>query len=141
VKRILADEKKAGLLGEAAYAGFRKKVEKVKFDLLKFLLKAKTDGKTVVGYGAAAKGNTLLNYCGVRTDFIDYTVDRNPAKQNTFLPGTHIPVYGPEMIMKTKPDYVLILPWNIKDEVMSQMKGIRKWGGSFVVAIPEIRIY
>ncbi|MBL8025657.1 MAG: methyltransferase domain-containing protein [Fibrobacteres bacterium] len=140
VKRVLSDEKKAGLLGEAAYAGFRKRVEKVKFDLLKFLLKAKADGKTVAGYGAAAKGNTLLNYCGVRTDFIEYTVDRNPAKQNRYLPGTHIPIYTPEKIMKTKPDYVLILPWNIKDEVMQQMNGIKKWGGKFVVAIPELQI-
>jgi SAM-dependent methyltransferase len=141
VKRVLLAEKKAGLLDETAYVEFSNKVENVKRNLLKFLLKAKADGKKVVGYGAAAKGNTLLNYCGIRTDFLDYTVDRNPAKQNKYLPGTHIPIMKPEKIFQTKPDYVLVLPWNIKDEIMKQMVAVRRWGGKFVVPIPKLKIY
>ena len=105
-----------------------------------FLIAAKHAGKTIVGYGAPAKGNTLLNYCGIRTDFIDYTVDRSPHKQGHFLPGVHIPVYDPERIRETRPDYVLILPWNIKDEVLQQMADVRDWGGKFVVPIPEVRV-
>ena len=97
----------------------------------------KGEGKSIAGYGAPAKGNTLLNYCGIRTDFIDYTVDLSPHKQGCFLPGTHIPVYHPDKIAETKPDYLLILPWNIRDEIMKQMAHIRDWGGSFVVLIPE----
>jgi hypothetical protein len=108
---------------------------------LAFLIAAKEDGKYVVGYGAPAKGNTLLNYCGVQTDFVDYTVDRSPHKQGHFLPGTHIPIYHPDKIKETKPDYLLILPWNLKTEIMQQMAHIREWGGQFVVPIPEIEIY
>ncbi|MCX5815852.1 MAG: class I SAM-dependent methyltransferase [Proteobacteria bacterium] len=122
------------------YLTFGEKVKMIKRNVLKFLISAKEKGKVIVGYGAPAKGNTLLNYCGVRTDFIDYTVDRSPYKQGHYLPGTHIPIESPERIRETKPDYVFILPWNIKDEIMEQMNSIREWGGKFVIAIPEIRI-
>jgi 2-polyprenyl-3-methyl-5-hydroxy-6-metoxy-1,4-benzoquinol methylase len=122
------------------YLDYPRQVESIKRQLLTFLIKAKTEGKSVVGYGAPAKGNTLLNYCGVRTDFIDYTVDRSPHKQGLFLPGTHIPIYNPDRIAETKPDYLLILPWNLKSEIVEQMAHIREWGGKFVVPIPELEI-
>jgi len=122
------------------YQGFARQVEETKRNLLEFLIKAKREGKTVVGYGAPAKGNTLLNYCGVRSDFLDYTVDRSPHKQGHFLPGTRIPIYAREKIRETKPDYVLILPWNLKDEITSQMAHIREWGGRFVVPIPKVEV-
>ena len=108
---------------------------------MKFLIQAKENGKTIVGYGAPAKGNTLLNYCGIRNDFLDYTVDRNPHKQGYYLPGSHISVKSPEKIKDTKPDYVLILPWNIKDEIIEQISYIREWGGKFVIPIPKVKIY
>ena len=108
--------------------------------LLDFLIAAKRAGKTVVGYGAPAKGNTLLNYCGVRTDFLDYTVDRSPHKQGRYLPGTHIPIFAPDRIRETRPDYLLVLPWNIKDEIITQMAHIRDWGGRFVVPVPRLEI-
>ena len=143
--RRLADlrqrELRAGYDRLDAYLSFTERVKETKRKLLEFLIAAKRNGKTIVGYGAPAKGNTLLNYCGVRTDFIDYTVDRSPHKQKLFLPGTHIPIHHPDKIRETKPDYVLILPWNIKDEIMQQMAFIREWGGEFVVPIPEVRIY
>lgn len=122
------------------YEGFAKQVEETKRSLLEFLIQAKREGKTIVGYGAAAKGNTLLNYCGIRTDFLDYTVDLNPRKQGHFLPGTRIPIYAREKIRDTKPDYVLILPWNLKDEIASQMGHIHEWGGRFVVPIPKVEV-
>lgn len=122
------------------YFSFHDKVKKTKREILSFLINQKSAGKQIVGYGAPAKGNTLLNYCGIRTDFLDYTVDRSPHKQGLFLPGTHIPIKPPEMISETKPDYVFILPWNIKEEIMDQMICIREWGGRFVVPIPEIRV-
>ena len=122
------------------YQPFSNQVLETKFKLLEFLIKAKRSGKTVVGYGAPAKGNTLLNYCGIKADMIDYTVDRNPYKQGYFLPGTHIPIYHPEKITETKPDYLLILPWNIQREVIKQMSFIQEWGGKFVVPIPELKI-
>lgn len=134
-------ENKAGLQTLEHYLSFAEKVHRTKRQLLSFLIEAKEKGKTIVGYGAPAKGNTLLNYCGIRTDFIDYTVDRSPHKQGLYLPGTHIPIHGPDAIMETKPDYVLILPWNLKDEIMQQMGCIRDWGGAFVVPIPEVRVY
>ncbi|WNM60301.1 class I SAM-dependent methyltransferase [Candidatus Nitrospira neomarina] len=134
-------EKKAGLQTLDHYLSFSEKVHHTKRQLLSFLIEAKEKGKTIVGYGAPAKGNTLLNYCGIRTDFIDYTVDRSPHKQGLYLPGTHIPIYAPDAIRETKPDYVLILPWNLKDEIMQQMACIREWGGAFVVPIPEVRVY
>jgi 2-polyprenyl-3-methyl-5-hydroxy-6-metoxy-1,4-benzoquinol methylase len=122
------------------YLDFTKRVESVKRQLLAFLIQAKTEGKSVVGYGAPAKGNTLLNYCGIRTDFIDYTVDRSPHKQGLFLPGTHIPIESPDRITETKPDYVLILPWNLRSEIIEQMAHIRDWGGKFVVPIPQLEV-
>lgn len=123
------------------YATFSERVKETKRKLLSFLIKAKSEGKTVAGYGAPGKGNTLLNYCGIRTDFLDYTVDRNIYKQGKFLPGTHIPIFAPEKLMETRPDYVLILPWNIKNEIMSQHSYVRQWGGRFVVPIPEVHVY
>jgi len=98
-------------------------------------------GKRVVGYGAPGKGNTMLNYCGIRTDFVDFTVDRSPHKHGKFLPGTHIPIFSPEQLWEARPDYVLILPWNLKNEIMDQLAGIREWGGRFVVPIPEVTVY
>jgi ABC-type Fe3+-hydroxamate transport system substrate-binding protein len=119
---------------------FAERVKETKRKLLEFLIEAKRKGKVIVGYGAPGKGNTLLNYCGIRSDFIEYTVDRNPYKQGKFLPGTHIPIYAPEKISETKPDYVFILPWNFRDEIMQQMGFIREWGGKFVVPIPEAQV-
>ena len=129
-----------GLNDLTTYAKFAEQVRETKRRLLQFLIAAKRDGKCVVGYGAPGKGNTLLNYCGIRTDFLDYTVDRSPHKQGNFLPGSRIPIYGPERIMADKPDYVLILPWNLKDEIVKQMSGIRAWGGKFVVPIPTVEV-
>jgi len=123
------------------YGNFGEQVKETKRKLLEFLIGVRRQGKSVVGYGAPGKGNTLLNYCGIRTDFIDYTVDRNPYKQGKFLPGTHIPILHPDKIKETKPDYLFILPWNFKDEIMAQMSGIREWGGKFVVPIPEVTVY
>jgi hypothetical protein len=116
-------------------------VKETKRQILDFLIKARREGKSIAGYGAPGKGNTLLNYCGIRTDFIDYTVDRNPYKQGMFLPGTHIPILHPDTIRETKPDYVFILPWNFKEEIMKQNSFISEWGGRFVVPIPEITVY
>jgi SAM-dependent methyltransferase len=122
------------------YDGFEDKVRRVKRDLLRFLIEMREAGKSIVGYGAAAKGNTLLNYCGIGVDLLDYVVDRNPMKQGRFLPGVRIPVKTPETIAAERPDYVLILPWNIKDEVMEQLSFIREWGGQFVVPIPSLQV-
>lgn len=133
-------EQAEGFTSLERYTNFEQQVRETKRKLLDFLIKVKREGKTVVGYGAPGKGNTLLNYCGIRTDFLDYTVDRNPYKQGKFLPGTHIPIYHPDKIQETKPDYVLILPWNFKDEIMTQMSFIRDWGGQFVVPIPELKV-
>ena len=141
VAELVARERAAGLSELAAYASFAERVRETKRKLLDFLIVAKRCGKKVAGYGAPGKGNTLLNYCGVRTDFLDYTVDRNPYKHGKFLPGTHIPVLPPERVAETRPDYLLILPWNFKDEIMEQMAFIRDWGGKFVVPIPELSIH
>jgi SAM-dependent methyltransferase len=140
VEALLAKEESAGLTRVSTYAGFTQRVEATKRKLLQFLIEARNAGKSIAGYGAAAKGNTLLNYCGIRTDFLDYVVDRSPHKQGLFLPGTRIPIYPPEKILETKPDYLLILPWNLRDEIREQMKAIRNWGGRFVVPIPEVRV-
>jgi SAM-dependent methyltransferase len=140
VQALRAEEAAAGLGDLAAYRDFAERVKHVKRDLLRFLIDAKDRGKTVVGYGAPAKGNTLLNYCGVRTDLIDYTVDLSPHKQKKMLPGVHIPIESPDRIRETRPDYVLILPWNLKDEIMQQMAHIRTWGGAFVVPIPNVAV-
>jgi 2-polyprenyl-3-methyl-5-hydroxy-6-metoxy-1,4-benzoquinol methylase len=141
VEALLEKEKSHGLLDLKTYYGFGKKVEVTKRKLLQFLIQAKNEEKKIVGYGAPAKGNTLLNYCGIRTDFLDYTVDRSPYKQNKYLPGTHIPIKHPDKIKEDKPDYVLILPWNIKNEIMEQLSFIREWGGKFAVPIPEIEVF
>lgn len=134
-------ELEAGLQRVETYASFTEQVKETKRKLLDFLIAAKRSGKSIAGYGAPGKGNTLLNYCGIRTDFLDYTVDRNPYKQGMFLPGAHIPIYHPDKIRETKPDYVFILPWNFKDEIMEQMAFIREWGGKFFVPIPEVKVY
>jgi len=134
-------EEEVGIATLAYYADFESRVRATKRKLLDFLIDAKRSGKRVVGYGAPGKGNTLLNYCGIRTDFIDFTVDRSPHKHEKFLPGTHIPIFAPERLWDARPDYVLILPWNLKNEIMQQLAGIREWGGQFVVPIPEVTIY
>ena len=130
----------AGVTALATYEKFSENVRETKRQLLDFLIRVKREGKSVAGYGAPAKGNTLLNYCGIRTDFLDYTVDRSPHKQGLFLPGTRIPVHAPDRIRQTRPDYILILPWNIKDEVIEQMSHVREWGGKFVVPIPCVEV-
>jgi SAM-dependent methyltransferase len=137
---VMRREIDAGLDRLETYANFGEQVRITKRKLLSFLIEAKNGGKSIVGYGAPGKGNTLLNYCGVRTDFLDYTVDRNPHKQGKYLPGTHIPIFSPEKIAETKPDYVLILPWNLREEIMTQLTYIRSWGGKFVVPIPDVSI-
>jgi SAM-dependent methyltransferase len=139
--KLRAREQSAGLDRLETYTSFTEQVHETKRGLLEFLVGAKRRGKRIVGYGAPGKGNTLLNYCGIRTDFLDYTVDRNPYKHGRFLPGTHIPIHPPERIHQTRPDYVLILPWNLKDEIMDQMAYIRSWGGQFVVPIPDVKVY
>ena len=139
--RLRDRELAAGLDRLETYASFTEQVHETKRRLLEFLIAVRRRGKRVVGYGAPGKGNTLLNYCGIRTDFLEYTVDRNPYKHGRFLPGTHIPIYPPDRFRETKPDYVLILPWNLKDEIMEQMSYIRSWGGQFVVPIPDVKVY
>lgn len=134
-------EDEAGLNNLDIYRSFNDKAQITKRRLLEFLISVKEQGKVVIGYGAPAKGNTLLNYCGIRTDFIEFTVDRNPHKQGRFLPGTRIPIHAPERIGEVRPDYVMILPWNIKEEIMEQVSYIREWGGQFIVPIPEVKIY
>lgn len=140
VKMLLKRELDLGFKNIEFYKSFEENVKETKRKILDFLIQAKRDGKQVVGYGAPGKGNTLLNYCGVRTDFLDYTVDRNTYKQNSFLPGTLIPILDPVKIKETKPDYVFILPWNLKDEIIKQHSYIKEWGGKFVVPIPELLI-
>jgi SAM-dependent methyltransferase len=130
----------AGLNRIDGYERFARQVEDTKRGLLSFLIEAKRKGSRIAGYGAPAKGNTLLNYCGIRTDFLDYTVDRSEHKQGRFLPGSRIPIFAPAKIAETKPDYVLILPWNLRDEIADQMRHIRTWGGRFVVPIPRVEI-
>ncbi len=141
VEGLRSREKAAGLTELATYRKFEDQVRLTKRNLLEFLIEAKRAGKTIVGYGAAAKGNTLLNYCGIRSDFIDYVVDRNPHKQGLYLPGSHLAIHDPEKIRETKPDYLLILPWNLRTEVADQCSFIREWGGKFVVPIPGVEIF
>ena len=140
VQELRAREAAGGFDQPKGYDGFEAKVRRVKRDLLRFLIDVRERGQTIAGYGAPAKGNTLLNYCGVGVDLLNFTVDRNPMKQGRFLPGVRIPVRAPEAIAEAKPDYVLILPWNLQDEVMDQLAFIRDWGGKFVVPIPSLRI-
>ena len=134
-------ERERGVLTLEYYSTFSRQVQETKHGLLQFLIDAKQRGHSVVGYGAPGKGNTLLNYCGIRTDFLDYTVDRNPYKHGRFTPGTHIPIFSPERIAETKPDYIVILPWNLKEEIMSQLDYTREWGARFVVPIPVTKVY
>jgi hypothetical protein len=141
VTALKTREADAGLTRMEYYLSFGEKVKETKRKLLEYLIQVKREGKTICGYGAPGKGNTLLNYCGIRTDFIDYTVDRNPYKHGRFTPGTHIPIYPVDKIRETRPDYLLILPWNLKDEIIKQMSFIRTWGGRFIVPIPEVKIY
>ena len=140
VGELLTRESKAGVMTEAYYADFQQRANRVKHDLMDFLIKAKREGKKVIAYGAAAKGNTLLNYAGIRSDLLPFVVDRNPAKQNKFLPGSRIPIVEESMIRQEKPDYVLILPWNLRQEVTEQLKYIYEWGGKFVTSVPSLII-
>lgn len=141
VKALKAREEDWGICRLERYRAFTNKVEATKRNILSFLIEARERGKTVVGYGAPGKGNTLLNYCGIRRDFIDYTVDLNPYKQGKYTPGTRLPIYAPEQIRKTRPDFLFILPWNLREEIMAQNEYIREWGGKFVVPIPEVKVY
>ena len=141
VQKVIEDEQSGGLASLAGYEKFAQQVKKTKLALVDFLITAARQGKSVAGYGAPGKSATLLHYCGIGKDLIAYTVDRSPYKQGRFLPGTHIPIYPPSRIAETKPDYVVILPWNLKDEIMGQLQFIRDWGGRFVVPIPEVAIF
>jgi SAM-dependent methyltransferase len=141
VAKVFDDEARAGLDEISGYTSFAQKVRQTKWDLVEFLISARRAGKTVAGYGAPGKGTTLLQYCGIGRDLLEYTVDRSTYKQGRFMPGTHVPIHHPDKIHETRPDYVLILPWNIKDEIMAQMASIREWGGRFVVPIPELKVY
>jgi hypothetical protein len=141
VAKLLAVEITAGVQTLPYYLSFHDNVKVTKQNILQFLIEAKSQNKTIVGYGAPGKGNTLLNYCGIRTDFIDYVVDRNPYKQGKYLPGTHIPIRSPESIAETRPDFVVIMPWNFKDEIMTQISYVRSWGAKFVVFIPRVTVY
>jgi hypothetical protein len=140
VKELLAAEEAAGLHGVPGHEGFAVAVMKIKSDLTGFLLGAAAEGRSVAGYGAPGKGNTLLNHCGIRSDLLAYTVDRSPVKQGLFLPGTHIPIYAPERLAETKPDYVLVLPWNLREELSEQLAYIRDWGGKLVFPIPQLEV-
>jgi hypothetical protein len=140
VARVLHEEEEMGLNRLETYQGFASRVQVVKHQLIDFLHLSKKTGKRVVGYGAPAKGNTLLNYCGLDSSFIEYTVDKSPHKQGCYLPGTHIPILSPDKIFETQPDYLLILPWNIQGEIVKEMQGIRAWGGQFVVPIPDVHV-
>lgn len=141
VSQLKDKEKAEGYDRLEYYSSFEDKVKETKRKILEFLIKARRDGKQVVGYGAPGKGNTFLNYCGIRSDFLDYTVDRSPHKQNHFTPGTRIPICHPDKIKETKPDYILILPWNLREEIINQNTFVREWGCQFVVAIPEVKVF
>ncbi len=140
VRELRQREETAGYTGLELYFKFGEKIKRTKRNILEFLTKVKKDGGSIVAYGAPAKGNTLLNYCGIRTDFIEYTVDRSPHKQGSYLPGTRIPVRHPDAIAATKPDFIFLLAWNLKDEIMKQLEYIREWGGKFVIPIPEVKV-
>jgi 2-polyprenyl-3-methyl-5-hydroxy-6-metoxy-1,4-benzoquinol methylase len=140
VEQVLQEEERKGFKEIGFYESFNENVQQIKRSILKGLIDLKSDGKMIAAYGAPAKGNTMLNYLGIGTDFIDYTVDRNPNKQGCYLPGSRIPVYSPDKVTETKPDYLLILPWNLKEEIMEQMAEIRNWGGQFIIPIPEFKI-
>lgn len=137
---MLAKERAYGLDGDAIYTAWNEAVKETKRSLLELLISLKRAGKTIAGYGAPAKGVTLLNFCGVARDFIDFTVDRAPSKQGRYLPGVRIPILSPDAIFEAKPDYVLVLPWNLKHEIQAQMAGIREWGGRFIIPVPKATI-
>ena len=141
VKQMKEKETAFGLTKMSTYTDFGDKVKATKHKLLEFLSDVKSKGKTVAAYGAAAKGVTLLNYCGIRDNLVDYVVDKSPHKQNHFMPGVRVPIHSPEKVFDTKPDFLLILAWNLKKEISDQMAGIRDWGGQFVVPIPEVRVF
>ena len=141
VCKVLEDESKCRLNSIDGYLSFDDCAKKVKRDLLSKLISIKNQGKTIIGYGAAAKGNTLLNYCGIRQDFLDYVVDKSPYKQNTYLPGSYIPVFSPQKIKVTKPDYILILPWNLRTEISNELSYVKEWNCKFIVAIPKVEIF
>lgn len=141
LESVRMKEESFGIADLDSYRSFAEQARETKRALLEFLIEAKRAGKRVVGYGAPGKGNTMLNYCGIRTDFLDFTVDMNPYKHGRFTPGTHIPIFAPEKIDEVKPDYILILPWNLKDEIMEQLSHAREWGAKFVVPIPRVQVY
>jgi len=141
VYKVLADEQAAGLTDIEGYGAFQEKVQQTKWKLMNFLISTKLQGKTIAAYGAPGKSATLIQYCGIGRDLLDFTVDRNPYKQGRFLPGSHIPIYHPDRIAECRPDYVLILPWNLKDEILKQLSYIGDWGGRFIVPIPEAAIF
>jgi len=141
VAKMIEKEKQFGLNNLAIYQTYQPKADKVKNDFTQFLIQAKAEGKIVAGYGAAAKGNTLLNYAGTKKDLLRFVVDASPHKQNKFLPGIHIPVFDEEYLKREKPDYVVILPWNLTEEISHQLSYIRNWGGKFIVAVPEIKVF
>lgn len=140
VKRLRSREINLGYNEVAIYKEFNDRVRNIKRHILQFLIELKNQDKSIVGYGAPAKANTLFNYCGIRSDFIDYIVDRSPHKQGSYLPGTYLPIYDPEKISDTKPDYIFILPWNLKDEIISQLDFVREWNGKFFTVLPEITV-
>jgi hypothetical protein len=140
VKAVLAEEEAAGLHTVTGHDGFAGDVLRIKSELLSFLFRAAAEGKTVAGYGAPGKGNTLLNHCGIRGDLLQYTVDRSPVKQGKFLPGTHIPIHAPDRLAETKPDYILVLPWNLREEITGQLSYVRSWGGRLVFPIPALEV-
>ena len=141
MREVLADERALGFDTLEGHAAFAAQVEETKWSLLEFLIAQRAArASAVAGYGAPGKGNTLLNYCGIRTDLLAYTVDRNPYKQGQFLPGTHIPIRHPEELAQDRPDYILILPWNLKEEIVAQLEYAREWGAQFVVPIPQVEV-
>jgi SAM-dependent methyltransferase len=140
VHELAGRERSLGFDSLEAHRSFAQKVHETKWRLLEFLIARRREGKRIVGYGAPGKGNTLLNFCGIRTDLLEYTVDRNPYKQGMFLPGTHIPIKHPESLEQDRPDYILILPWNLKEEIVEQLAHAREWGAQFIVPIPEVQV-
>jgi hypothetical protein len=141
VKELTDRERALGFDTLEGHLGFTAKVEETKWSLLEFLIEKRREGKRIAGYGAPGKGNTLLNYCGIRTDLLEYTVDRNPYKQGLHLPGTHIPIERPERLTETRPDFILVLPWNLRDEIVAQLSYAREWGARFVVPIPAVEVF
>jgi hypothetical protein len=141
VAKVLADEEAAGLHTLEGHAGFARSVAQVRDDFVDFLVRCSREGKRVAAYGAPGKGNTLLNHCGVKRDQIEFAVDRNPFKHGKFLPGTHIPIHPPERLEQERPDYIVIMPWNLRQEIATQLEPVREWGAKLVVALPELEIF